>query len=274
MIDEMVLTEGKGYLDLVAVKEGWDMEDISEDFDIPENMSFSEFLKEHFEDFTERDFLDYIAEDLDVESFENLSEEEVTGYLQINEKLFKKIGQAFKKVAQKVAPVVKKIGKVVKKALPIIAVAASIALTAVGIPAGLAMASKAIGFIGKGAKAMKAISGVQKAAKGIKSLKAVAKVTSQVKKAKSAFNSLKAVKKINTLANKSKAFKQGLEIVKNGAKKVKDDLLKRGPEALESPDNHRIIGTMAATYHTATEAADELKKAGEEEQGQEEEAEG
>jgi hypothetical protein len=277
MIDEMVLTEGKGYLDLVAMKEGWDMEDISEDFDIPEDMTFSEFLKEHFEDFTERDFLNYVSEDLDIESVEDLSEDEVTEYLQMNEGFFKRIGKGIKKIAQKAAPVLKKIGKVVKKALPIIAVAGAIALTAVGIPAGLAIAAKSIGGIAKGAKALKALSGVQKVLKGTKSFKAVAKIASKAKKVKSAFNSLKSVKKINTLANKSKSFKKVLDIAKKGAKKVKDDLLKRGAAALESPDNHRIIGTMAATYHASTEAADELKKAGEVEDENEqggEEAEG
>ena len=261
-IDEMVLTEGKGYLDLVAEKYGWDMENLNEDFEISEDMTLSEFLKEHFEDFNERDFLNYLAEDLGIDSVENLSEEEINGYLEMNEGLFKKIGQAFKKVAQKVAPVVKKIAKVVKKALPIITMVASIALTACGVPVGLAYAAKAIGFVSKGAKALKAVSGVQKLVKGAKALKNVAKVTSKLKKVKSAFNNLKAVKKINTLANKSKAFKQALNLAKDGAKKVKDDLLKRGAEALESPDNQQIAGTLAATYQSSTEAADELEKGG------------
>lgn len=281
MIDEMVLTEGKGYLDLVAMKEGWDMEDISEDFDIPEDMTFSEFIKEHFEDLSEEEVIAYMLD----EDVENLNEEDFEqARFEINEKFIKKIGKAFKKVAKfspivqvakgvkkavkraKESPFLKKVGKVVKKALPIIAVAGAIALTAVGIPAGLAVAAKAIGGVAKGAKALKAVSGVQKAIKGAKSLKAVAKVTSKVKKVKSAFNSLKSVKKINTLANKSKSFRKVLDITKKGAKKVKDDLLKRGAAALESPDNHRIIGTMAATYHASTEAADELKKASEEDE--------
>jgi len=254
-IDEMVLTEGKGYLDLVAEKLGFDMNDLNEDFDIPEDMSLSEFLKEHFDDFSERDFLNYLAEDLGIDSVENLSEEELNGYLALNEKFWKKLGAGLKKFAQKAV-------KVIKKAMPIIMMVASVALTACGVPAGLMYAQKIISFVSKGSKALKALNGVQKAVKGVKALKNVAKVTSKLKKVKSAFNNLKSVKKINTLANKSKAFKQALDLAKQGAKKVKDDLLKRGAEALESPDNQQIAGTLAATYQTSTTSADELEKVG------------
>jgi hypothetical protein len=282
MIDELVITEGRGYLDLVAIKEGWDVEDISEEYDYPEDMTFAEFIEKEFEGLDEESFAQCLVDDLGLDDlseaelkefcnllnesnfFEDLDESEI---YELNEGFFKKIGQAFKKVGQgiakgvksvgqgikKVAQNIKKIslkdiGKALKKALPIIIMVASIALTCVGVPAGLAIASKSLGFLSKGMKVLQAAQKVQKAGK----------LVSTLNKAKKAIKGLKAVKKISSLANKTKKLRKTLDIVAKGAKKIKQDFAKRGAEALESPDNQQIAGTMAATYHAATEGADAM----------------
>ena len=303
MIDELVLTEDIGYLDLVAIKEGWDIEDISEE-DYPEEMTFTEFLEREFYDLDVEGFAQCIVEDL---GLEDLSEEELHEFCmvlnednffgdysqdeELNEffkKMFKGIGKAFKSVGKAVGGAVKAvgkgignvakavgkgvsnavkaiskislkdIGKALKKALPVIAVVAAVALTCVGVPVGLAIVGKAIGGLAKGAKAVGLAAKAGKAAKLKASIgKAMAKVKGGVAKLKAKVG-IKAKTK-SALANKNKAWKKTLDIVKKGAEKVKDDLLERGPEALESPDNHRICGTMAATYHSATEYADKLE---------------
>jgi hypothetical protein len=299
MIDELVITEDIGYLDLVAIKEGWDIEDISEE-EYSAEMTFTEFLEREFYDLDVEGFAQCIVEDL---GLEDLSEEELHEFCMVlNEdnffgdysqdeelnEFFRKIGKFFSKVGKGIANVakgvakgvsnvakavgkgvanavksiskisLKDVGKALKKALPIIIVVAAVALTCVGIPVGLALAAKAIGGIAKGAKAVGLALKAGKAAKlkaGIG--KAMAKVKGGVAKLK-AKAGIKS--KASSLANKNKAWKKTLDIVKKGAEKVKDDLMQRGPEALESPDNHRISGTMAATYHTATEYADKLKE--------------